>query len=161
MPPRKKTPTATKKIKRPVGVIHPTVDPSEKKDEEYRSPVAILETMDIAIKQLADAVVGMQEYNTQAQDILTANMGKMVDHINKQTITMNDFALQVQKLTRHQNVFGDLGNVMSEMQGHLAEEKEVMRINKRELKAQTKEAVHYLDKLRNLLIDFHHYWREE
>jgi hypothetical protein len=138
----------------------PTEEP-EKEDQEYKSPVQILDGINATVEGLTEALTLMAKHNAEAQNRMVANMQQMSEHVNRQTTVMNDFALQVQRLTRNQNTFGDLGSVMLEMQSHLVEEKEVMRTNKRELRAQTKEAIHFLDKLRNLLIDFQHYWREE
>lgn len=155
---KKKTTTA--KEKRPVGT-RPAKAPATEDQDDYKSPVEILESVEKVIEGLAIGISKMQKYNAEAQEGLITNMDRMVEHINKQTTVMNDFAIQVQRLTRQQNVFGDIGSVMFEMQSHLEEEKAVMRTAKKELRAQVKEAVHYLDKLRNLLIDLQHYWREE
>lgn len=138
-----------------------TAEESTKEEKDYISPVQILEGINSTVEGLTEALTLMAKHNAEAQNRMTANMQQIAEHVNRQTTVMNDFALQVQRLTRQQNVFGDMGSVMLEMQSHLEEEKEVMRTNKRELRAQTKEAIHFLDKLRNLLIDFQHYWREE
>ena len=136
-------------------------EPEVQEEEEYRSPVQILEVVEQQMggltTQLAKVITNMDNQ----QDSIYRVISQVGENIKNQTLIMNDFATQVGKLTRTHNVWDNLTEVMFQQTSKVEEDRKQVQTYRRETRAVAKEAIHHLDILRNALIDLQHIWHDE
>lgn len=150
MSPKKKIDPSQKEV--------PTTEPSK---ETIKSPVEILEELKELMQKLDLSISRFGVSQSDSQDVIVSVMKDISEYIGGQNRILNDFSLQVSKLTRSQTSFETLGEVIFNMQTKFEEDREVIRQYRKETRAVAKAIIHAIDVLRNQCIDLMHIWREE